>query len=276
MRSDAENGSSHEELVRKATELSKQYDLNEHGFCVSPGPLLTPNELALVREHAERVLAGVYETGVAPRTNSGGPDVESHPPYIEAQMPQDADDVIAAIIKSPRIAEWAAKISGAKRLKVWSAQVMKKYPTQDGKASIVGWHQDRHYVEKIMKGQSINVWIALDDVPEERGPVRYVPRSNRWDRKYDTGFFDRDHDRQRSEIEIPEGETWEEVAAVLPAGWAVAHPTATLHGSSGNVSDKVRLNLLVDLGVDDFELLPDTYFATRASDERASPIIYEA
>jgi len=272
----AERPALDEDLVRKATASSKLYDYREHGFAVSPGPLFAPEELAAIREHAERVLEGVYETGIAPRTNSGGPDVAKHPAYIEAQMPQDADNVIAEAIRNPRIAEWAAKITGAKRLKVWSAMVMKKYPSADGKATIVGWHQDRYYLTRIMTGRAFNLWIALDDVPENRGPVCYVPRSNKWERIYGTGFFDRDHDRQRAELEVPEGEKWEEVAAVLPAGWGVAHAAETLHASTGNTSEKNRINLLINFGEDDFELLPESYFATRANDDRATPVVYEA
>jgi len=264
-----------DELAKTAAENSARYDFSEDGFAVSPGPLLTPEELVKVRDHAERVLAGVYETGVAPRNNSGGADVANHPAYIEAQFPQDADDVIAEVLRHPNIAQWAAEVSGAKRLKVWSAMVLKKYPSSDSTASIVGWHQDGHYLDRILKGTALNVWIALDDVHEDMGPLRYVLRSNRWGRKYPTGFFDRDHERQRSEIEIPQGETWEEVAAVIPAGWALAHPPETLHASGGNVGSKSRLSLLINMGVDDFELLPETYFASRANDERATPVIFD-
>jgi hypothetical protein len=264
-----------EQLSKTAAANSARYNFSEHGFAISPGPLLTPEEVAKVREHAERVLAGVYETGVAPRNNSGGPDLTNHPTYIEAQFPQDADDVIAEVLRNPRIAQWAAEVSGAKRLTVWSAMILKKYPSSDSTASIVGWHQDGHYLERILKGQALNVWVALDDVHEDMGPLRYVLRSNRWGRKYSTGFFDRDHDRQRSEIEIPKGESWEEVAAVIPAGWALAHPSETLHASGGNVGSKSRLSLLINMGVDDFELLPGTYFATRADDHRATPVIFD-
>ena len=263
------------DLAKIAAQNSARYDYNEDGFAVSPGPLLTAEEVAAVREHAERVLAGVYETGIAPRNNSGGPDIDKHPAYIEAQFPQDADNVIAEVLHNPKIAQWAAKISGAKRLKVWSAMVLKKYPSADGKATIVGWHQDGHYLDKILKGRALNVWIALDDVHEDMGPITYVPRSHRWGRKYSTGFFDQDHDRQRSEIAIPEGETWEEVMAPLPAGWAAAHPSETLHASGGNVGSKSRLSLLVNIGIDDFEMIPGTYFATRAGDQRATPVIFD-
>ena len=263
------------DLIETAAQNAARYDCNEDGFAVSPGPLLTAEEVAKVREHAERVLAGIYETGIAPRNNSGGPDIANHPAYIEAQFPQDADNVIAEVLRNPKIAQWAAKISGAKRLKIWSAMILKKYPSADGSASIVGWHQDGHYLTRILKGRAINVWIALDDVHEDMGPLTYVLRSNRWGRNYSTGFFDKDHDRQRSEIEIPEGETWEEVMAPLPAGWAVAHPSETLHASGGNTGSKSRLSLLINIGIDDFEMLPGTYFATRADDLRATPVIFD-
>jgi len=263
------------DLAKTAAQNAARYDYNEDGFAVSPGPLLTAEEVATVREHAERVLAGVYETGIAPRNNSGGPDVANHPAYIEAQFPQDSDNVIAEVLRNPKLAQWAAEISGAKRLTVWSAMILKKYPTADGSATIVGWHQDGHYLDKILKGRALNVWIALDDVHDDMGPITYVPRSHRWGRKYSTGFFDQDHDRQRSEIAIPEGETWEEVMAPLPAGWAAAHPSETLHASGGNVGSKSRLSLLVNIGIDDFEMIPGTYFATRAGDQRATPVIFD-
>ena len=270
------SGSLHQELIDQASELSRRFNYQEHGFAITPEPLLSANEVALVREHAEAVLNGVYETGIAPRTNSGGADVANHPKYIEAQMPQDADNVIADILRSPRIAEWAAKVSGGRRLKVWNAQVMKKYPSDDGASTIVGWHQDRHYLDKIMTGTAFNLWIALDDVFKESGPVCYVPRSHAWGHKYSTGFFDRDHENQRRQFSVPEGEAWEEVCAVLPAGWGVSHHADTLHASSGNTSAKSRLNILVNIGVDDFEIRPESYFAARVDDERATPVIYKA
>jgi len=263
----------HIALERAAQSNSERFTFQGDGFAISPGPFFEPSEVEVIAEHARRVLNGQYETGIAPRTNSGGPEVDKHPSYIEASMAHDADDVLAKAIRNPRIAEWAARVSGANRLKIWGASIMQKYPGGETK-TIVGWHQDQFYLDRIISGPSINIWIALSDVYSESGPVRFVPRSHLWGRKWDTKFFDPDVEKQKSVIDVPEGETWEEVEAVLPAGWASAHHAEVLHGSSTNSSNKPRLNLLINAGIDDFVVLPGSYFATRVDDDRATPIIY--
>ncbi len=265
--------SRHEELVREAKANSERYNYARDGFQISPGPLLTEEEVALAADHAWRVLKGVYETGVPPRTNTGGPDVANHPPYIEAQFAQDADNVLAEIMRSPRLAEFAAQVTGAKRLKIFNFMVMAKYPTSSVK-TVVGWHQDRRYFEKIIKGPSVNLWVALADVPRELGPLRFVPGSNHWDALYQQGFFEHDVERQREEIKVPEGKEWVEVDSVLPAGWASAHHTHTLHGSGMNHGDRPRLSLLINYGLGEFDMVPESYFATRHHDLRATPLVY--
>jgi len=265
----------HEQLVRQATENSKRYTYAHDGFQISPGPLLTETEIKDAREHAWSVLRGVYETGVAPRTNTGGPDVENHPPYIESQMAQDADNVLREIMAASKMAEWAAEVTGAKRLKVFNFMVMAKYPRSSSK-TVVGWHQDRRYFDKIINGRSVNVWVALDDVPLELGPLRFVPGSHRWDAMYENGFFEHDTDRQKEEIKVPEGQEWSELDSVLPAGWASAHHTHTLHGSGMNSGDKPRISMLLNYGIDEFTMVPESYFATRHEDLKATPIVFQA
>lgn len=271
----AEVESAHELLVRQATENARRFRYAEDGFQISPGPLLTETEVRDAREHAWSVLRGVYETGVAPRTNTGGADIDNHPPYIESQMPQDADDRLREIMGSSRMAEWAAEVTGAKRLKVFNFMVMAKYPRSSTK-TVVGWHQDRRYFEKIINGRSVNLWVALDDVPVELGPLRFVPGSHKWDALYQTGFFEHDIDRQREEIKVPEGKEWSELDSVLPAGWASAHHTHLLHGSGMNSGDRPRISMLLNYGIDEYTMVPESYFATRHDDLKATPIVYQA
>lgn len=266
---------SHEEVVRLATQNSQRYTYARDGFQVSPGALLTESEVTAAREHAWKVLQGVYETGVAPRTNTGGTDIANHPPYIESQMPQDADNVLREIMATSRMAEWAAEVTGAKRLKVFNFMVMAKYPRSSTK-TVVGWHQDRRYFEKIINGRSINLWVALDDVPVELGPLRFVPGSHRWDALYQSGFFEHDTDRQREEIKVPEGQEWTELDSVLPAGWGSVHHTHLLHGSGMNSGDRPRISMLLNYGIDEFTMVPESYFATRHDDLKATPIVYQA
>lgn len=252
---------------------AETYNYQRDGFAVSPGPLLDADTVARLREHAERVLNGKYETGVAPRTNSGGADAAAHPAYIESSFAQDADRTLNWAIRDPRIAEWVAKVTGAKRLKVWGVLAQKKYPRGDAK-SILGWHQDQKYLDKILTGDSVNVWIALDDVAPDTGPIRFVRRSHLWGRKYYSGIFEHDPDKQRDQIEIPEGEQWEEVEAAMPAGWVTVHHQMTLHGSGMCYGSRPRYSMVLSVGIDDCKMHPGQYFATREDDHAACPVIY--
>ncbi|HET9628080.1 MAG TPA: phytanoyl-CoA dioxygenase family protein [Novosphingobium sp.] len=265
----------HDELVRQATENSKRYNYGRDGFQVHRGPMFSDEQVRVAREHAWSVLRGVYETGVAPRTNTGGPDIANHPAYIEAQFPQDADNTIREMMSDSRMAQWTAEVVGAKRLKVFNCMVLAKYPRSD-KNTVVGWHQDRRYFDNIIKGTSVNVWLALDDVPVEIGPLRFVPGSQSWHRLYENGFFEHDEERQREEIEVPEGKVWTEVDSVLPAGWCSAHHAHIMHGSGMNRGNKPRISMLLNYGIDDFTMLPGTYFATRQDDPKACPVVYSA
>jgi hypothetical protein len=261
--------------MKRAEENAERYTYEGDGFVVSPGALLDAETTAELREHAERVLRGVYETGKPPRSNSGGPDINSHPPYIEASFAQDADNAIAAVIKNPTLARWAAAATGAKRLQVWNAMVMKKYPDQENQ-TLVGWHQDFRYNSKIVDGATLNCWIALDEVSVETGPLRFIPGSHKWGRTYPTGFFERDVDKQRRKIEVPEGFFWEEVESPLPAGWASIHHTLTLHGSAKCQGPHCRYSMLINYAVDEFKMIPGQYFATRIDDPVSCPVVFEA
>lgn len=256
-----------------AWHVSRNYDYDRDGFAVSPGPLLDAGFVAEIRDHAERVLRCEYETGIAPYTNSGAPDVAEHGPFITATYPQDADRTLQRAIADPRLGEWAAEVLRARRVKVWNCQVMKKYPRSNEK-TVVGWHQDEWYGSKLLHGLYNNYWIALDEVDWETGPVRYVCGSHRWSKVFSTRFYDHDTQAQRREIQIPEGEVWEEVEVPLPAGWATLHHQRTIHGSAMCRGSRPRLSLVLSIVKDNFEMVPDCYYAGRVDDPVACPVIF--
>jgi hypothetical protein len=264
-----------DETERLAQFNAAAYEYERDGFASSPGPLLDAQTVTAIREHAERIFLSQYESGRSPRSNTGGPDVSKHPPYIEASFPQDSDFTLAWAIRDPRLAAWAAKATGAKKLTVWNALVMKKYPTKTAK-TVVGWHQDQKYLDRILKGTTVNLWIALDEVSRDTGPVRFVPGSHRWGRKYSTGFFEHDADKQRSEIDVPPGFEWQEVETPLPAGWATVHSQMTVHGSGMCQGGRPRLSMLMSLAIDDFEMVPGSDFAARIADRNGCPVVYGA
>jgi ectoine hydroxylase-related dioxygenase (phytanoyl-CoA dioxygenase family) len=51
----------------------------------------------------------------------------------------------------------------------------------------------------------------------------------------------------REGIEVPDGESWAEVEAVLPAGGVSFHNLLTIHGSEPNRSDTPRRSLAIHI-----------------------------
>ena len=99
------------------------------------------------------------------------------------------------------------------------------------------YHQDNFYFRCTPGGHVITAWIALDDVDEENGCLRYISGSHR------KGIIDH--------VEVP-GQPynlappddlieWEhEAAAPVRKGGVVLHHSETLHSSRRNTSDRWR------------------------------------
>jgi len=254
--------------------LSTSYSLDRDGFAISPEALLDPDVVAETRAHVERVLAGEYETGVAPQTNTGGPDIAAHPPYIQSMMAHVSDGVLERMARDPKLAGWVAQVTGARRLQVFMTVAMKKYPETE--ESVAGWHQDEFYGANIFKsGRYFNCWVALDDVDIDSGPIRFVPGSHHWNRIYKTYIHDVNDEAQRAAIEPAPGYCWTEVEAPMPAGWASIHDQGTIHGSAPCRGTRARVNMVVAYVVDDFEMVPAHFCATTIRDPDISPVVYE-
>ena len=57
----------------------------------------------------------------------------------------------------------------------------------------------------------------------------------------------RNHEAQRKEIEVPDGESWDEVSAILSPGGISFHDNLTYHGSGPNLSGAPRRSFAVHL-----------------------------
>jgi len=267
-----------DDTLEIAQRNAKSYEYYRDGFAVSDRPLVDPDTIAKLRDHCVRVLNGQYETGRPPRSNTGGPEIEKHPPYIEASYPQDSDKTIAEFLRYPTLGPWVAKQTNATRVQINYLLATKKYPTADRKTR-VGWHQDRRYLDAFFRsGSSANLWIALDEVSLDCGPISFVRGSHLWNKAYSSSFFD--HDVDKEDFEIPEGKEWEVVRAALPAGWATLHGPATIHGSERCIGSRPRLGIVITVGLSspghNLNIDPNHYWGSRVNDTVACPVIYES
>ncbi|MEO0514061.1 MAG: phytanoyl-CoA dioxygenase family protein [Planctomycetota bacterium] len=83
------------------------------------------------------------------------------------------DPAMAAITRDPRIAAAATKLTGVP-LRLWHDQILIKAP---GKSVATELHQDQPYWPHEHRPNPISMWIALCDVPVERGCMTFISGS---------------------------------------------------------------------------------------------------
>ena len=219
-------------------------DFTRNGFCLH-SPVVSRDQVSAVIPHIEEVLMGVYDTGIEPIQRSWSPGDDPHK-LRKIDQAHRSNKAIRDLAANPEIGRLAAEVLNAQRIQLWATQLLYKPPGGD-KAGNVGWHQDIQYWKDCWEGEVFTAWLAITDVPLDRGPVRFVPGSHRWGSLENTSFWETDLSGQHATIRIPPGEQWTEVPGILEAGGISFHHNATLHGSGPNVSGQPRISLALHL-----------------------------
>ena len=264
------------------------------GFYLAP-PIIPADLIECVTESMDRVMAGEYETGEPPRRSwNPGDDPKRIRKIDQAHL---SDRTIYELASHPEIGRWAAALLGAERVQLWASQMLYKPPAGpggsggsgggggqggSGDSSVgvtgnVGWHQDKQYW-KFLDGELFTAWVAVSDVTEESGPMRFLRGSHRWGLLDSGDFFGHDHEAQRKGIPVPEGEAWDEVAAVLPPGAVSFHDRHTYHASGPNVSNAPRRSFAFHLRTERARPVEgrDDYYVQHLDDPAYCPVLYEA
>jgi ectoine hydroxylase-related dioxygenase (phytanoyl-CoA dioxygenase family) len=132
----------------------------------------------------------------------------------------------------PIVAKYAAiaeALIGCHEVLVFWDKTFTKPPASVGTRQSV-WHQDYPY-NPIDRRGFVSVWLAVEDVTEDMGAMRFVPGSHRLG---PLGRFDlvgREHEWH---------ETLRPVTQPLAAGEATVHDGLMLHGAGENRSDRPR------------------------------------
>jgi len=109
--------------------------------------------------------------------------------------------------------------------------------------SIVGWHQDAYYWP-MAPHNTVTLWLAFDDVDEENGAMKIIPRSHL------AGLIQHKRSVQTDSVltlELESG-TFSEAEAVqfkLKAGEVSLHDDRAVHGSPANPSARRRAGLTI-------------------------------
>ena len=150
---------------------------------------------------------------------------------------------LAGLVRQPVIAQYAARLSGARQIRLWHDQLLYKPPGREQRGN-VGWHTDRHYWRTCSSTEMLTAWVPFHDVTEDHGPVMFVAGSHHWSDQIDLSFWDQDLttiDRYAAEHGA------RIVTATLRRGQVSFHHCGTLHGSGPNQGTEPRRSIAIHL-----------------------------
>jgi ectoine hydroxylase-related dioxygenase (phytanoyl-CoA dioxygenase family) len=248
------------------------------GYYLAREPIFPADLVERAVTGMDAVRAGAYDTGRSPRPSAWNPGDDPNR-LCKIEQPQFASFALRELLRYPALGELAASLTGAERVQVWWVQLLVK-PSLPPGASVtanVGWHQDRYYWGVWEEGSELfTAWIALSDVREECGPMRFVRGSHRWGLLPANDFFAQDIAGQQGSFAVPPGDSWTEAVATLPPGGVSFHDDYTLHASGPNVSGSPRRSLAVHLRTERSRPVDNarTGLAEFIDDPELCPVIY--
>ncbi len=251
-------------------ELGAAY--KQSGFCCLPSEALTSEQVKSATMAVSQVRDGHFDTGLPP---------SSHPGYDPKRLCKINDAHLASsalynLLTKSQLGTQIAKVTDSSFVQVWATQLLIK-PPGSGTNGHVGWHQDRQYW-RYWQGEDglFTAWIALSEVDEKSGPMRFVVNSHQWGFLDKGDFFASDQETLKKNIENAVDKKWVEEVAVLPIGRISLHHCLTVHGSLANESTKPRISLAVHLRNQHTTPIPenDNYYVSNLEDKRYSPIIF--
>lgn len=143
------------------------------------------------------------------------------------------DEGVSALTLHPRIAGVAEQLAGIP-LRLWHDHTLVKEPHNDAATE---FHQDRPYWPHTQDRHSLSAWIALVDVPVERGCMTFLPGSHEHVGLRPQNLRD-EGDLFRADPEL----RWSERRTVpLRAGDCTFHNSYTGHMATPNHTDQARL-----------------------------------
>jgi phytanoyl-CoA hydroxylase len=170
-----------------------------------------------------------------------GPAYRDDPEYRKVmlnlrRLPAATSDL--GIGWDPRLAKVARDLLSADHVQLWQEGPLIKPPRRDG-SKPTRWHQDFALLP-FDRRDAVTVWIALDDLPVERGTLAFLPGSHRLGPLGRVNFavdgVSVDHLRASED-----GDLLGEVASnALNAGDATVHGPLILHSAGQNRTSTPR------------------------------------
>lgn len=166
-----------------------------------------------------------------------------------------SDPQMRRLTLHPNVAAVAEKLAGSP-LRLWHDQILIKAPRHSKPTE---FHQDQPYWPHEDSPNPISAWIALCDVPVERGCMTFIPGSHRW-----THLPGQRLDDPRSLASLhPEMEWCPRVTLPLRAGDCTFHHGRCAHMATPNFTDDPRVAFVVIYMPDGTRLGPRPHVVTK-------------
>ncbi|CAJ1368730.1 unnamed protein product [Effrenium voratum] len=216
---------------------------SERGYVILE-ELVPPDLCDALNVRLEAILKGDYDLGAAPSKAPSAKELrrfQSGQATVRVVDAWKCDRLFRSLVLSPRLGALAARLGRWRGARVAEDQVWIKPP---GAGPLV-FHRDSPYFD-FEPEDVITIWIALDSMSPEIGPLEYVVASHRWgDGRRGTAaqFFDPQHKQLMEDAARKEGLDPHEVSVVpvlVQQGGAGLHDGRLWHGSGANRSRRCR------------------------------------
>jgi len=254
--------------------IKTKYTLDNDGFSFLP-KIFSSSVIDNARKELWKVIQGQYETGIVPENRfwNMGDDPKK---IIKIDKPHLCNKSIYNLISDVQFGKILATITKAKKVQVWHSQSVWK-PFGGGHLGNAGWHRDIQYWPFWKTDGIYTAWIALSNVQNESGPVRFISGSNKWSGIQGLDFFDKDIINQEKKLNNVK-KNLNIINSNLMKGEISIHTSTTYHSSGPNVSNKDRVGMVVHFCTDRAERVitkdENSQYLNQMEDELLCPIIY--
>ena len=189
-----------------------------------------------------------------------------------------ANDCLYKLITDRKIGEIAARIMGAKQVRVMGSQLYYK-PSGGHQEGQVGLHRDSQHLPCFAKGV-LTAWLPLTAVNAKSGSIRYIDGSHKWpeNSQYSGAQIQNFHQQCRLLQKDIKHRKWREKVIELEPGGLSFHHRNTLHGSDSNKSNSDRCAIAIALITDDLKIdhnHDDYGYIEILNNLKYCPIIYQ-
>lgn len=266
-------------LLEEKISMSEQFN-SENEFCqngyIITGKIFKREEVDAAKKGISDVINCKYETKVEPENRFWNPG-DNPQSIIKIDKPHLSNHKIYKLITNKKFGKVLAEVTRAKRIQVWHTQAVWK-PAGGGVEGNAGWHRDIQYWPFWSSKGVFTAWIALTNVKEESGPVRYIQGSNHWSQIDGLDFFDKEISKQ-SKIIHNFHENYKVFNATIPKGAIAVHKSKTYHSSTANISMNPRVGMVVHFCSDSAKRKKvsgkNSNYLDVLSNHSVCPVIYE-